>query len=204
MKSARLLKKSLNNAKGFSLVELMIVVAIIGMLAAVGIPQYAKFQAKARQSEAKSNLAGLFNAQKSFQSEWNFYTIDLKNAGFGVEGKNLRYYTGFAIGGTAVACASQALGYTGPAENSEASAVWTGPTAISNTAGATWHNLVVFASTTITAANAGSACNQTTFTGVSLGDPRNTPGAVGDNTTSGDRWSINQQKALANTLVGIN
>ena len=45
------LVRSARSRAGFSLVELMIVVAIIGMLAAVGIPQYAKFQAKARQSE---------------------------------------------------------------------------------------------------------------------------------------------------------
>lgn len=189
------------NRKGFSLVELMIVVAIIGMLAAVGIPQYAKFQAKARQSEAKSNLSGLFNSMKSFQSEWNTYTNNLVNAGFGVEGKNLRYLTGFFSG---VTCGlASTSGYQGPDEGTGAvTETWSDGT--SNTAAATWHNLTVFSDHAATP-GVGSSCGQLTFTGVSVGDPRNTPQAVDLNdTTVGDRWSIDNSKALSNIRTGIN
>ena len=62
------MKKLISN-KGFSMIELMVVVAIIGVLAAIGIPQYSKFQAKARQSEAKLALAALFTAEESFRQE---------------------------------------------------------------------------------------------------------------------------------------
>jgi type IV pilus assembly protein PilA len=55
--------------RGFTLIELMIVVAIIGILAAIAIPNFMKFQARARQSEAKSNLKGLFTATKSMYAE---------------------------------------------------------------------------------------------------------------------------------------
>jgi type IV pilus assembly protein PilA len=59
--------------KGFTLIELMIVVAIIGILAAIAIPNFMKFQAKAKQSEAKGNLKAIFTAKKSFFAESNTY-----------------------------------------------------------------------------------------------------------------------------------
>lgn len=56
-------------SNGFSLVELMIVVAIIGLLAALAVPRFQTFQAKARQSEAKSNLSHIYTLQQSFYAD---------------------------------------------------------------------------------------------------------------------------------------
>ncbi len=58
------------SAKGFTLIELMIVVAIIGILAALAIPNFLKFQAKARQSETKTALAAVFTAQTAYYAEY--------------------------------------------------------------------------------------------------------------------------------------
>ena len=67
--------------KGFTLIELMIVVAIIGILAAIAIPNFLKFQAKAKQSEAKNNLSAIFTSETAYFGENNTFgnTFDLIN-----------------------------------------------------------------------------------------------------------------------------
>jgi prepilin-type N-terminal cleavage/methylation domain-containing protein len=64
---------SKQNQKGFSLVELMVVVAIIGILAALAVPRFQTFQAKARQSEAKVNLAHIYTLQSSYYGDNTTY-----------------------------------------------------------------------------------------------------------------------------------
>jgi type IV pilus assembly protein PilA len=63
----------LKGKKGFTLIELMIVVAIIGILAAIAIPNFLRFQAKSKQSEAKTNLGGIFTAETAYFAEQNGY-----------------------------------------------------------------------------------------------------------------------------------
>lgn len=55
--------------RGFTLIELMIVVAIIGILAAIAIPNFLQYQARARQSEARTNLGGLFVSETAYLGE---------------------------------------------------------------------------------------------------------------------------------------
>ena len=63
----------IRNRKGFTLVELMIVVAIIGILAAIAIPNFLQFRLKAKTSEAKSNLGAIRSTEVAYFAEWNFY-----------------------------------------------------------------------------------------------------------------------------------
>ena len=65
--------QSIRNRKGFTLVELMIVVAIIGILAAIAIPNFLQFRLKAKTSEAKSNLGAIRSTEVAYFAEWDFY-----------------------------------------------------------------------------------------------------------------------------------
>lgn len=88
----------MNNNKGFSLVELMVVVAIIGILASIAVPNFQRFQAKTRQSEAKSKLTAIYTSEKAFHAEWNFYYGSLVDIGVQYEGES-RYHVGFGANG---------------------------------------------------------------------------------------------------------
>ena len=59
----------LKGQKGFTLIELMIVVAIIGILAAIAIPNFLTYQMKSRTSEAKVNLGAIKTSEVAFQGE---------------------------------------------------------------------------------------------------------------------------------------
>src|SRR5881296_2274071 len=92
---------SWRDQKGFTLIELMIVVAIIGILAAIAIPNFMTYQAKSKQSEAKVGLGGIFTTATSFFAENNTYTVvNASNLGYSPAGSP-RY--SFVYGGTAAA-----------------------------------------------------------------------------------------------------
>lgn len=76
------MKKLLRNPSGFTLVELMVVVAIIGILSAIAVPNFKKYQAKSKQSEAKIQLAALYNSEVGTQSDYDTYGTCLPLMGY--------------------------------------------------------------------------------------------------------------------------
>lgn len=72
----------LKNSKGFTLVELMVVVAIIGILSAVAIPNFKKYQAKTKTSEAKLQLASIYSAMTALQTDYDSFGTCLADAGY--------------------------------------------------------------------------------------------------------------------------
>ncbi len=64
------------NKKGFTLIELMIVVVIIGILAALAIPRFMRSTTKAKQSEAKQLLKQVYTMQHAYRQEFNSYCLN--------------------------------------------------------------------------------------------------------------------------------
>lgn len=81
--------------RAFTLIELMIVVAIIGILAALAIPNFVKFQCRAKQSEVKTVLKNIIVAQEAFRGEGDRYVAgseaDLRIIAVAVSGSVRRY-----------------------------------------------------------------------------------------------------------------
>jgi prepilin-type N-terminal cleavage/methylation domain-containing protein len=82
------------NHRGFTLVELMVVVAIVGILVAVAVPQYQKYQSRAHQTEVKVTLGGVYVAETSFAAEFTSFTECLTDIGVAAVGAQLYYSVG--------------------------------------------------------------------------------------------------------------
>ena len=204
----RTLKKSvLRNSQGFTLVELMVVVAIIGILAAVAVPQYQKFQARARQSEAKIALAGVYTAEKAFATENGSFTSCLQQIGIGSD-SGIRYYTvGFNDEAATSGCgpsAANACNVTGWTVS--AGGVVTDGTPCSGESSFT----PISATLKVAGGGAGAggvasradltrntaSLTQTTFTISASGQISSTAGVV-------DKWEIDHLKNLNNVNAGL-
>ncbi len=193
-----------SNRSGFTLVELMVVVAIIGILATIALPQYSKMQAKARQTEAKVSLSSAHSAETAFQIENNSYTACLSNIGFGRDGNKFYYTVGFtntALSGnscgpaaTGVSC----LGYQFTSAVANGVTTWAASASCSSSPGST-HFLATVADGGGTLPAEGtlvsSAITGTTFTVQAVGKIRS--GFNGN-----DVWTIDQTKNLVNSTAG--
>ena len=110
----------LRSRKGFTLIELMIVVAIIGILAAIAIPNFISMQLRAKRAELPTNLDGIRTAEKAYHAEWDSFTsagpspaaaparapvtftpiADWSNLGWTADGKVRGQYQVTAVAGT--------------------------------------------------------------------------------------------------------
>ena len=78
MKATKLMRKKSESAKGFTLIELMIVVAIIGILASVAIPNFLKARDKARWMTCVEAASSLKVAQEMYISDEGVYAEEFK------------------------------------------------------------------------------------------------------------------------------
>jgi type IV pilus assembly protein PilA len=203
------------NDFGFTLVELMVVVAIIGLLSSVAIPNFKKYQARSKISEAKLQLSAAYTAEQSFFSDFNFYYNCFPYMGFdpGPEVSN-RYYA-IGIDQTAMIATNAYVSAVNSGLDSSFSACPVSNTSLkgSTSSGvrssnkATWFPAGKGVGAVI-ADSSGYVVNS------SLGDQSSTSamtftivaGGVisGDftNSTTSSRLEINQDKLLLNTRTG--
>ena len=173
----------LKGKKGFTLIELMIVVAIIGILAAIAIPNFLKFQAKSKTSEAKANLKAIYVSETSYFGENNAYG-DFSTTNWVPVGKKL-YYAYSVAGDPPTTAAVSPNPYTATATTYTATLGYTGTVSWVIPPG------ILGAGATATPANTTSA-----FTAGAAGN-------VSSGVTNPDCWVVNNSNILANTQSGI-
>lgn len=76
----------MKHSRGFSLLELLIVVGTISILAAVSVPVFFSFAVKAKRAEAYLGLKTLHTAQIAFQTEEDYFTTSMQLLGVKLQG----------------------------------------------------------------------------------------------------------------------
>jgi type IV pilus assembly protein PilA len=187
------------NQEGFTLIELMVVVAIVGVLVALAIPQYAKYQSRARQTEAKTTLGSIYTAEQSFSVENGSFTECLTQIGASTTGNSFYYTAGFL--GTAAAKCSSTTGLScfGYQWNAAAGTVTASCGAAASAANlASTANSIADAAATLPAQGklTGDVTNNSTFTSMAIGD-------ISTTSTTYDTWTMDSAKVLTNTVNSL-
>jgi competence protein ComGC len=70
------------NCKGFALIEIMVIVAVLSVIAAIFVPRFLKHQTHKKQEECHKSLVSLVEAERSFFREYHDFSTDLEKLGW--------------------------------------------------------------------------------------------------------------------------
>jgi len=192
--------KANKNSKGFTLVELLIVVAIIGVLASQGVPAYKRMIQKSRKAEAKIALANIATSEAAFFSEYGEYGNNIQRMGAQMDASANLIYT---AGWPQTNCTQDTSGIK-PTSGNALPALSAGFSGYFATTGA---GTAIGATTNTQCASSTMSDGTTTtaistYTATATGYIRDTS-RVCSNTNNCDQWTINQTRTVNNTLDGV-
>ena len=105
----------MKKAKGFTLVELVIVIIIVGILSIVAVPIYRGYTRRAYASEGRALLGSIQTAQKVYFAENGTYyttgtTSKVESSLFDVDASKNKYFTAFSVGGNSASWSATTSG----------------------------------------------------------------------------------------------